>query len=125
MKFSKAKPAADGKKRVDIAVPAFGYKNHIAIDRRHGFIRGWSTTSAAAYDGAQLPNVLDKNNTGSTVWAGDSTAVAWSSMFGSRLLMVVLPMSMVAHRVGRVSEAYAIGTIIVLINNKLCNISGV
>lgn len=69
VKFSKAKPAEDGKKRVDIAVPAFGYKNHIAIDRRHGFIRGWSTTNAAAYDGAQLPNVLDKRNTGSTVWA--------------------------------------------------------
>ncbi|MCQ0988816.1 IS5 family transposase [Jiella marina] len=69
VKFSKAKPADDGQKRVDIAVPAFGYKNHIAIDRRHGFIRGWSTTNAAAYDGAQLPNVLDKNNTGSTVWA--------------------------------------------------------
>jgi len=69
VKFAKAKPAEDGKKRVDIAVPAFGYKNHIAIDRRHGFIRGWSRSNAAAYDGAQLPNVLDKQNTGSTVWA--------------------------------------------------------
>lgn len=32
----------------------FGYKNHAAIDRRHGFIRGWNVTSASAYDGAQL-----------------------------------------------------------------------
>ena len=55
VKFSKAKPAEEGKpKLVDIAVPAFGYKNHAAIDRCHGFIRGWSVTNAAAYDGAQL-----------------------------------------------------------------------
>jgi IS5 family transposase len=56
-------------KQRDIAVPAFGYKNHEAIDRRHGFIRGWSVTSAAAYDGAQLSNVLDRGNTGSKAWA--------------------------------------------------------
>ncbi len=70
VKFSKAKPDQDGKTaQRDIAVPAFGYKNHAAIDRRHGFIRGWSVTSAAAYDGAQLGNVLDRGNTGSKVWA--------------------------------------------------------
>lgn len=40
VKFSKAKPAAEGKpQHIDIAVPAFGYKNHVSIDRRHGFIR--------------------------------------------------------------------------------------
>jgi len=32
----------------DIAVPAFGYKNHASIDRRHGFIRGWNVTSACS-----------------------------------------------------------------------------
>jgi transposase, IS5 family len=70
VKFSKAKPAVDGKAKLrDIAVPAFGYKNHAAIDQRHGFIRGWRVTSAAAYDGAQLRNVLDRQNTGSKVWA--------------------------------------------------------
>ncbi|KQT63316.1 MULTISPECIES: IS5 family transposase [unclassified Aureimonas] len=70
VKFSKAKPAAEGKaQHIDIAVPAFGYKNHASIDRRHGFIRGWSATSAAAWDGAQLANVLDRSNTGSKVWA--------------------------------------------------------
>ena len=36
---SKAKPAEDGSKRVDIAVPSFGYKNHLGIDRRHEVIR--------------------------------------------------------------------------------------
>src|SRR5690606_9107581 len=43
VKFSKAKVAKvaeDGKaQHRDIAVPAFGYKNHASIDRRHGFIR--------------------------------------------------------------------------------------
>ncbi|WP_287196680.1 transposase [Mesorhizobium sp.] len=32
-------------------------------------MRGWNVTSAAAYDGAQLRNVLKRANTGSTVWA--------------------------------------------------------
>ncbi|KKN63304.1 hypothetical protein LCGC14_0503100 [marine sediment metagenome] len=70
VKSSKAKPAAPGKpQHIDIAVPAFGYKDHIAIARRYGFIRGWSATSASAHDGAQLCNVLDRSNTGSKVWA--------------------------------------------------------
>ena len=70
VKFSKAKAAEEGKvQQRDIAIPAFGYKNHASIDRRHGFIRGWNVTSAAAYDGAQLRNVLNRSNTGSTVWA--------------------------------------------------------
>ena len=42
VKYSKAKPAEDGSPRVDLAVPAFGYKNHIGIDRRHGLIRTWA-----------------------------------------------------------------------------------
>ena len=38
VKFSKAKVAEDGKaQQRDIAIPAFGYKNHAAIDRRHGW----------------------------------------------------------------------------------------
>ena len=61
MKFSKAKVEEDGKpQQRDIAIPIFGYKNHAGIDRSHGFIRGWKVTSAAAYDGAQLRNVLDQ-----------------------------------------------------------------
>src|SRR3954465_4015233 len=36
VKWSKAKPAADGSPRVDLAVPAFGYKNHVGIDRGYG-----------------------------------------------------------------------------------------
>jgi transposase, IS5 family len=52
VKFSKAKPDADGMVRQrDIAIPAFGYKNRAAIDRHGGFIRGWAVTSASAHDG--------------------------------------------------------------------------
>ncbi|VVS99546.1 transposase [Hoeflea sp. EC-HK425] len=70
VKFSKAKPDVDGTVRQrDIAVPSFGYKNHAAIDRHCGFIRGWNVTSASAHDGAQLRNVLNPDNTGSKVWA--------------------------------------------------------
>jgi transposase, IS5 family len=68
VKFSKAKPREDGAPQVDIAVPAFGCKNHISIDRQHGLIRGWTTTHAAAHDGARLEDVLDGENTASDVW---------------------------------------------------------
>jgi transposase, IS5 family len=69
VKWSKAKPADDGSPRVDLAIPAFGYKNHIGIDRRHGLIRTWVATDAARHDGAQLPNLTSKANTGSEVFA--------------------------------------------------------
>ena len=69
VKYTKARPSADGAKRVDIAIPTFGYKNHVGIDRRHGLIRTWTTTDAARHDGAQLPSLLDRANTGSGVWA--------------------------------------------------------
>ena len=69
VKWSKAKPADDGSPRVDLAIPAFGYKNHIGIDRRHGLIRTWVATDAARHDGAQLPNLISRTNTGSEVFA--------------------------------------------------------
>jgi transposase, IS5 family len=69
VKFTKAKPAKDGAKRVDIAIPAFGYKNHIRIDRAHGLIRRWTAADAARHDGAQLADLIDKGNTASDVWA--------------------------------------------------------
>jgi IS5 family transposase len=46
----------------------FGYKNHVSIDRTHGFIRRASITHAA-YDGGQLAALLDCNNLASRVWA--------------------------------------------------------
>ena len=53
-----------------IAIPSFGYQNHIAIDRRFGLIRRWQVTDAAAYEGARLrEGLLDRTNTASAVWA--------------------------------------------------------
>jgi IS5 family transposase len=71
IKYTKAKPQDDGgpQQRVDLAIPAFGYKNHIAIDRAHGLIRTWAVSHAAAHDGARLEAVLDRTNTSSEVWA--------------------------------------------------------
>ena len=53
----------------EIAVPMFGYKNHVGIDREHGLVRRFIVTHAAAHDGAQLGAVLDPGNTASSVWA--------------------------------------------------------
>ena len=57
------------KRQVDVAVPAFEYKNYIGIDRAFGFLRRYNLTYAAAHDGGQLGAVLDRNNTASDVWA--------------------------------------------------------
>jgi transposase, IS5 family len=59
----------DGTPLPQIALPVFGYKSHIGIDRRFGFIRTAMTTSAAAPDGRQLRHLIDKANTASDVWA--------------------------------------------------------
>ena len=52
VKYTKAKPLEDGRKQVDLAIPAFGYQNHIGTDRRHRLIRRWLVTDAAAHEGA-------------------------------------------------------------------------
>jgi IS5 family transposase len=63
-------PPSEGQKRqAEIAVPMFGYKNHIGVDREHGFLRRYIVTHAARYDGSQLGAVLDCDNTASDVWA--------------------------------------------------------
>lgn len=73
MKYTKAKvkEGADPKafKPVDLAIPMFGYKNHVGIDRAHGLIRTWDASAANAHDGARLPDLISTNNTGSGVWA--------------------------------------------------------
>ena len=55
--------------RSELVIPVFGYKNHLGIDRRHGFIRTFVITDAAAHDGRQLGKLLDRHNTASSVWA--------------------------------------------------------
>jgi len=72
VKFSKAKPREDGAPQADLAVPAFGYKNHVSIDRRHRLIRRWTTTDAAAHDSARLGDLIDPENTASELWADTS-----------------------------------------------------
>lgn len=67
VKYSKAKRSEDGSKRVDLAIPAFGYKKH--IDRAHGLIRTWTATDASRHDGAHLENLVDTRNTTSDVGA--------------------------------------------------------
>lgn len=72
LKRGKRKPAPPGgaaRMAPEIAVPMFGYKNHVGIDREHGFVRRFKVTHAAAHDGAQLGAVLDPANTASPVWA--------------------------------------------------------
>ena len=62
-------PEGAQRQAAEIAVPVFGYKNHIGIDRAHGFIRRFVVTHAARHDGSQLAGVLDAANTASEVWA--------------------------------------------------------
>ena len=71
VKFTKAKPDADGTMpATDLAIPVFGYQNHVGIDRGFGFIRTWAATDAAAYEGRLLrEGLLDKTNTAGAVWA--------------------------------------------------------
>jgi IS5 family transposase len=59
----------DGTPLPMIAVPVFGYKSHISIDRRFGFIRESAVTSASEADGRQLGSLVSADNTGSEVWA--------------------------------------------------------
>ncbi len=46
-----------------IATPAFGYKSHISIDRRFGFVCKAAVTSAADSDDRQLRRVIDTTTT--------------------------------------------------------------
>ena len=86
VKFTKAKPREDGSTPpVDLAIPVFGYQNHISIDRGFGFIRKWSATDAAAYEGRRLRDgLLDKTNTASGVWADTAYRSAANEEFMER-----------------------------------------
>lgn len=73
VKYSKAK-AGSGKscsRPVDLAIPLFGYKDHISIDRGHGFIRKYEVSDASRYDGHELERLIDEDNTASDIW-GDT-----------------------------------------------------
>ncbi|KKM71382.1 hypothetical protein LCGC14_1431200 [marine sediment metagenome] len=67
---------------IDIAIPTFGYKNHISVDRRHGVIRKSLVTDAAAHDGARLrEGLIDPSNTASDVWADSAYRSAENERF--------------------------------------------
>ena len=59
VKTTKAKPRGGETPMVDLAIPEFGYQNHISADRRHRLIRRWLVTDAAAHAGRHLADLLD------------------------------------------------------------------
>src|SRR3546814_6665912 len=69
LKRGRRKKGPDGKLMAEIATPMFGYKSHIGIDRRHGFIRTWSASDAARYDGRELTGLIAPANTGRSLWS--------------------------------------------------------
>lgn len=81
----------DGTPLPQIATPVFGYKLHISIDRRFGFIHKAAVTSAADSDGRQMRRVIDTANTAGDVWADSayrsSKNEAWlkANMLNSRI----------------------------------------
>jgi len=50
-------------------VSYFGYKDHIAIDVKYGFIRCYSVTDASVHDSQALGSVLDPDNRDNEIWA--------------------------------------------------------
>ena len=81
-----SKPREDGSTPpVDLAIPVFGYQNHISLDRGFGFIRKGSATDAAAYEGRRLRDgLLDKTNTARSVWADTAYRSAANEEFMER-----------------------------------------
>ena len=88
----------DGTPLPQIALPVFGYKSHISIDRRFGFIRAGTVTSAAASDGREMKHVIDKTNTASDVWA--------DSAYRSKENEAWLERNMLTSRIHRRKPAY-------------------
>ena len=70
MKTGRRKNPAGAQRRMpDIAIPVFGYKNHIVIYRAYGFIRSSSVTDAARHDGKMLRHLVTGDNLATGVWA--------------------------------------------------------
>ena len=53
----------------EVAIPVFGYKTDIVINRTFGRIRNWAVTSTARHDGVTLSEIATINNTGFHIWA--------------------------------------------------------
>ena len=69
-----------------IAIPVFGYKNHVAIDRAYGFIRRAAVSDAAHHDGAMLRCLVTSDNLAASVWADTAyrsqASEAWLASIG-------------------------------------------
>jgi len=91
VKYTKAKVKEGADPRaarpVDLAIPMFGYKSHVTIDRSHGLIRTFTVTPANAHDGAQLTNLISHDNTGSGVWADTAYRSKKNEAFLKRRLL--------------------------------------
>jgi IS5 family transposase len=99
IKYTKAKPQEDGRKQVDLAIPAFGYQNHISTDRRHRLIRKWLVTNAAAHEGSRLEALLDPGNTAATVWADSGyRSKKNEALLSQRMLVSRIHRKKVPHR---------------------------
>lgn len=73
----------------------YGYKNHIAIDAKHKFIRGFEVTAASVHDSQCFEPLLDRRNSDPAVYA-DS---AYRSEDSERLLKRKRFKSRVHHRI--------------------------
>jgi IS5 family transposase len=69
VKITKPKDQSATRSACQLAVPVFGYKSHVAIDWRFGFIRSFRITDAARHEGRLLRDLVNTNNTASDVWA--------------------------------------------------------
>lgn len=87
-------PATTERVAEALLIPAFGYKNHINIDRRFGFIRRWLVTDAAAHDGHRLPALLNADAFDSRVWAD----TAYRSAGNERAIIAAGRVSMIHFR---------------------------
>jgi IS5 family transposase len=110
VKFTKAKPREDGSTpSVDLAIPVFGYQNHVSIDPQMDGDR------AAAYEGRQLrEGLLDKTNTASAVWADTAYRSAANEAFMEKngfVGEVVGQLTSTCYDLGVISEPKRIASI--------------
>ena len=88
VKFTKAKPREDGSMPpVDLAIPLFGYQNHVSIDRRFGFIRDWGLSVLNASERRDLLEILDdRHGRASTIVTSQIPVEHWHNIIGDPTL---------------------------------------
>ena len=67
---SRPKARTERVEPIALAVPRFGYKSHVSVDRMHGIVRRQVVTDAARHDGARLrEGLIQRARTARDVWA--------------------------------------------------------